>query len=128
MTVIGQGSADGVLSDQSVGDIVGSAVADLKPDGKKVMAIIPDRTRTCPLPTIVRRLKAELEGRAEQLDFLVALGTHPPLDDDNLDALLGIEPGKRKEVLGESQVCNHRWDQADALKKIRAAQAKQEQG
>jgi nickel-dependent lactate racemase len=118
MSIIGTGSVDGKLTQKQVGDIVASAVSGLDVDGKKVLAIIPDATRTCPLPLVARLLRKHLGGRAAKLDFLIALGTHPPMSEERIDALLGIEPGRRAEVLGDSRVFNHLWKEPGALKHI----------
>ncbi len=45
-----------------------------------VLVIIPDSTRTAPMPLLFRLFHDALWSRAA-LDFLVALGTHPPMDD-----------------------------------------------
>jgi len=118
MSVIGQGRADAVLTDDEVRRIVAEAAEAIAPDGKKVLVIIPDRTRTCPLPRIARELHAGIAPRAKKLDFLIALGTHPALDDEAIDALLGVECGRRGEVLPGSEVFNHEWRNADALARI----------
>jgi nickel-dependent lactate racemase len=52
--------------------------------GKKVLVIVPDDTRTLPMPTIYRALVEAILPRAKELAFLVALGTHPPLSDVQL--------------------------------------------
>jgi len=44
--------------------------------GGKVLVLIPDHTRTLPLPFLFRSLVEILRG-TRQLDFVVALGTHP---------------------------------------------------
>ena len=44
--------------------------------GEKVLVLIPDHTRSLPLPFLFRSLVAILHG-TKQLDFMVALGTHP---------------------------------------------------
>ena len=56
---------------------------------QKVLALIPDHTRSLPLPFLFRFL-CEILHDAKQLDFMVALGTHPPLSEDNLCKLVGI--------------------------------------
>ncbi len=47
--------------------------------GQHVLVLIPDHTRTVPLPLLFR-LIVEILHDARQLDFMVALGTHLPLD------------------------------------------------
>ena len=116
--MIGKDGTDGKLSDAEVGEIISGAAEQLAPDGKRVLVIVPDHTRTCPLPQIARKLHAAISRRAEKLDFLVALGTHPPLSDEQLDRLFGIEPGERGKVLSGSDIFNHEWKNADALTKL----------
>ena len=118
MTVTGNGQPDATLSAEQVRDILAPGLEGLAPAGKKILAVIPDHTRSCPLPMMVRQLHELLAGRAETLDFLIALGTHPPMSDDAIDKLLGIEPGQRAEVLPGSEVFNHDWKNPDALTSI----------
>ena len=56
---------------------------------QKVLVLIPDHTRSLPLPFLFRAL-VEILHDARQLDFMVALGTHPALTDDQLNQLVGI--------------------------------------
>ena len=46
--------------------------------GQKVLVLVPDRTRSLPLP-ILFRLVVEILRDTARLDFMVALGTHAPL-------------------------------------------------
>ena len=115
MSAQGEGLTDGLLPAETVAGIVASAVDEIAPDGKSVLVIIPDHTRSCPLGTIARQLHAAMAPRAQRVDFLIALGTHPPLDEAQIDSLLEIPPGRRGEVLPGSRVLNHRWDDPDAL-------------
>jgi len=87
-------------------------------DGKSVLVIVPDHTRTCPLPLLARAFHDALTGRAGRLDFLVALGTHPPLGDEQMGRLFGVEPGKWAEVFGGSRVFNHDWQDKQALRHV----------
>jgi nickel-dependent lactate racemase len=115
MNCISRQSTEGSLPAQQVEEVVSAGVEAMAPDGKRVLAIIPDHTRTCPLPQIARLLHAAVAPRAAKLDFLIALGTHPVLSEERIDALLGIEPGRRGEVLAGSEVFNHRWDVPEEL-------------
>src|SRR6266496_6503398 len=62
--------------------------------GQKVLVLIPDHTRSVPLPFLFRTL-VEILHDARQLDFMVALGTHPPLSEENLNKLVGINSEER---------------------------------
>ena len=58
-------------------------------DRQRVLVLIPDHTRSLPLPFLFRTL-GELLRDTKQLDFMVALGTHPSLDEESLNKLVGI--------------------------------------
>jgi nickel-dependent lactate racemase len=118
MDVIGRGGRDVVLGQDDVRQIVADAAERIAPDGQRVLTVIPDHTRTCPLPQIARELHAAVAPRASKLDFLIALGTHPPLGEEAIDRLLGVEPGRRGDVLSGSDVFNHEWKNPDALARI----------
>ena len=106
------------LNEEQCRQIVAATIDQLDVDGKRILAVIPDHTRTCPLPLMTRLLHEVAGTRAAKLDFLVALGTHPALSEDKIDDLLGIEPGRRGEILPGSDVFNHEWTNPDALAEI----------
>lgn len=118
MALYGSGKVNAVLDEAKMREIVESACEQMNCEGKTVLAIIPDHTRTCPLPQVSRMLHSATKGRAKKLDFLIALGTHPPMSEEHIDHLLGVEPGKRSEVLPGSTVHNHNWKDPAALEKI----------
>ncbi|MHC4985459.1 MAG: lactate racemase domain-containing protein [Planctomycetota bacterium] len=117
MKLSGQSTDAGHLTADECRPIVAGTFDQLAPDGRRVLVIVPDHTRTCPLPMMVRLIHEQLAGRAAKLDFLIALGTHPPLSEERIDLLLGIEPGRRDDVLPGCEVFNHEWDNPDALAK-----------
>jgi nickel-dependent lactate racemase len=87
-------------------------------DGKfanqRVLALIPDHTRSLPLPFLFRAL-VEILREARQLDFMVALGTHPPLSEENLNKLVGITANERDTQYAQVGLRNHAWDNPSAL-------------
>lgn len=85
--------------------------------GDKVLVLIPDRTRTIPLPQIFRMLVDILQD-SRQLDFMVALGTHPPLNEASLCQLLGITTDERLSDYKKNKIFNHIWDFPDTLTQI----------
>jgi lactate racemase len=82
--------------------------------GQKVLVLIPDHTRSLPLPELFRLLVNELCG-ARQLDFMVALGTHPALSPEALNQLVGITPDERCGIFKHIGLLNHAWDHPAAL-------------
>lgn len=83
--------------------------------GKRVLLIVPDATRTAPLPLLFDTVYQQLRGVAQQIDVLVALGTHPPMNEAAICKLLGIEEGERNKVFANVGLFNHEWDQPERL-------------
>ena len=80
---------------------------------QKVLVLIPDHTRTIPLPQLFRILVESLHD-CRQLDFMVALGTHPPLGEAQLCQLVGITPKERQTSYRQIGLLNHAWDSPHA--------------
>jgi len=87
-------------------------------EGRRVLVLTPDATRTCPLPLAARAVHRLVSPLAARLDFMVALGTHQPMGDAAIDALYGIGPGERDTVFAGTRFMNHRWDLAGTLRRV----------
>jgi nickel-dependent lactate racemase len=83
--------------------------------GKRVLLIVPDNTRTAPLPVLFPGLRSLLRPVTASLDLLVALGTHPPMPEDKIRAMLGIAENDPCSDVG---LFNHAWDDPSALSTI----------
>jgi lactate racemase len=81
---------------------------------QRVLVLIPDHTRSLPLPFLFRAL-VEILRDTRQLDFMVALGTHPALSDDSLNQLVGITARERNTQYATIGLINHAWDDPAAL-------------
>jgi nickel-dependent lactate racemase len=110
---IGKGTDQGYLSKYEIRKIVQQGLNSLAVDGIRVMVLIPDTTRTMPLPLMFDLINEALQCRAQKVDYLVALGTHPPLSDAQLSSLVG------KQVIdgmaGNIKVLNHAWSKAETF-------------
>lgn len=118
MSVIGFGSPTQVLGQQQVRTIIQEAVERMKPSGKRVLAIIPDHTRSCPLPMVLREMQAAMGASVKAFDLLIALGTHPPMSEEQIDHLIGVEAGKRGEVFPNVKVFNHFWKDPSVITSV----------
>ncbi|NIA06515.1 MAG: DUF2088 domain-containing protein, partial [Actinobacteria bacterium] len=87
---IGSGSTQTTVTDEQVKQILAQGLEQLSPDGKRILVILPDHTRSGPIPLFFKIFCELLSPRARQLSFLIALGTHPPLGPDKMDPLLGM--------------------------------------
>ena len=67
------------LSDEAITAWVNESVPLSDFEGQRVLLIVPDSTRTAPLPVLFPALRKLLGPVTRQLDVLVALGTHPPM-------------------------------------------------
>lgn len=108
MAVVGQCVLDGFLTPEDIAAVAREGLARLRVDGRRVLVVIPDGTRTMPMPLMFETLERELGPRVAALDYLVALGTHSPMTDAQLGALVGqpVEHGRA----GARHIFNHRWD------------------
>ena len=106
----------GTLSDDAIRQTV-LAGLEGRFTGQRVLVLIPDRTRTLPLPPLFRLVVDALRD-ARQVDVMVALGTHLPLDDESLNALVGISSDERATTFSHIRLLNHAWDNPDALATI----------
>jgi len=86
---IGIGFQDQYLDDHAVESIVEEALSSLALEGKRVLFLIPDGTRSMPMPLMFNLFEKYLSGRVAALDYLVALGTHQPMSDEQLSHLIG---------------------------------------
>ena len=124
MAVIGRGAANASLAADDVREMLAAAHAellvgaDLNPDGKRVLVIIPDGTRTAPIPLFFRLLYEQLGRRVARLDYLIALGTHPPMSDDAIDRLVGVTAAERAARYPNVRIYNHEWNNPATLKTI----------
>jgi lactate racemase len=116
--MIGKGSAASLLSPEDVRAVAEDFVEREHLSGKRILGIIPDHTRTAPIDLMFRTLYSLLADRAQRLDFLIALGTHPPMTEDAIDKRLGLVPGERAAKYPKTRVFNHHWKDAQQLASI----------
>lgn len=108
--LIGAGSADKFLSESETRELMATALSNAPLDGKRVLILIPDGTRTAPIPMMFRLFHELLGRRAASLDYLIALGTHQPMNEEHINRHLGITAEERAGKYADVRVFNHRWD------------------
>ena len=105
---IGAGAPGRPVSVAEAHAIVTEALDSLGLEGRRLLVIVPDGTRTMPMPLMFELIARAAGPRVGALDYLVALGTHQPMSDEQLSRLVG-----RPVVCGRaggSRIINHRWD------------------
>ena len=86
--------------------------------GKKVLAIIPDSTRTAPVGLAFKALHAQIGDAADRVDIMIALGTHQPMSEEAICERIEITAEERQGKYRDVAFHNHEWDNPDALKEI----------
>jgi nickel-dependent lactate racemase len=103
------------LTDDEVSNTLGTLADQFS--SQRVLVLIPDHTRSLPLPFLFRTLVDVLHN-AKQVDFMVALGTHPPLSEESIQKLVGITAGERTTIFKHIGLLNHAWDSPSTLVSI----------
>ncbi len=86
--------------------------------GGKTLVLIPDTTRSAPIPAafkVINRLAAERNCR---VDYLIALGTHPALSDSEIETLVGASLEKVHKDFPGIHIWNHNWADNNQLAHI----------
>lgn len=85
---------------------------------QRVCLIIPDGTRTAPVGLMFKALFAQLVGVVRRFDVLIALGTHPPMSAEAINARVEITAEERATTYRQVEFINHEWDNAAALRHL----------
>lgn len=106
-----------LLTEDEARSFVTSALRSAPLDGRSLCVVVPDSTRSCPLPLLVGAVQDAVRGRVSKLTILVALGTHPAMTDEQLAVHLGPTP--------DAVVVNHEWWVPEALVPLGSLSASQ---
>jgi nickel-dependent lactate racemase len=104
------------LTRDEVREFVAEAVSQISIKGKRVLIIIPDGTRTMPMPLMFELLQSEIGAHATACDYLVALGTHAHMDEAQLSTMLGHHVVNG--MYESAHILNHRWDLPETFVEI----------
>ncbi len=94
------GGSGHVLDPEEVTSFVRAQIAGLDLAGRSLCTVIPDGTRKCPLPLLLQAIEEGVGDRARSSTAVVALGTHAPMSDVAMSALVGQT---------SMRVVNHAW-------------------
>ena len=107
---IGKGYTDKTLTEAEVREIVAVAFAEHDMTGKRVLFITPDATRSGPMDVMFRVFYDAIGTKVAALDYLIALGTHQPMDEEHLNKLFDLTPEERAGKYAKVGIYNHQWD------------------
>jgi lactate racemase len=100
------GGASTVLGRTQVEDFVEARLADLDLDGRSLCVVIPDATRSCPLPILLEAIRRSTADRVSACQVVIALGTHAPMTEEAIAAMTGNV---------DLVVANHEWWNPDTF-------------
>ena len=82
------GGPEETLTDEQVRRFIREQLATVNLDGRSVCVLVPDGTRSCPLPLLLEAVHGALHERASQVTVLIALGTHAAMGEAELAAMI----------------------------------------
>ncbi|GDX24902.1 hypothetical protein LBMAG10_15670 [Actinomycetes bacterium] len=103
------GTFDTDLSKKEISEFIVKALETIDFNGKKVTLVIPDETRSCPLPLILPIFYDAISLTAKSLSALIALGTHAPMSLEAIDKFLAGENQSTIQKYPKMKVFNHEW-------------------
>src|SRR5690606_6417485 len=114
------GSAADLLDEQDVRRFIHDSLAHADLDGRSVCLVVPDATRSCPLPLLLAAIHAALRERAAGMTVVVALGTHAAMSEAELAAHLGYAEHGLEATYPGLRVVNHEWWDAQTFASLGA--------
>jgi nickel-dependent lactate racemase len=106
---------DAPLTDDALAGALETGLTPQRFTGKRVLVIMPDGTRSMPMPLMFRLLCEQIGAYAARLDFLVALGTHRPMSPEAIDQHVGMSAAERAVRFPATQIFNHDWGNPDTF-------------
>ncbi len=113
------------FSEQKFISLLKEIIQSIDFKNQKVLAIIPDSTRSGPTGCLFKAIVETLYGSARKIDFMIALGTHPVMSNHSLEKLLDITYLEIKNQYPETEIYQHRWDDSKEIIKIGTITAEQ---
>lgn len=103
------------LTDAELAAFIERNLAPLPVDGKDVVLVVPDGTRSMPLPLVMGIVHSALVGRVAKLTAVIALGTHSYMETDEIERMFGAEPGGLEALYPGLEIVNHEWADHDQI-------------
>jgi lactate racemase len=111
-------SKDSFLEDLEIRDVIAAACAAKDYRKKRVLMIVPDGTRTCPLGPVFKGIFEEIGAVAAAFDVMIALGTYQPMTEESICDRLEITVEERRTTYRDVRFLNHGWNNPTALRHI----------
>lgn len=103
---------------EQVHQIVAQACPRDRYQGRRVLLIVPDGTRTAPVGMLFKAIFEQIGENVAAVDLMVALGTHQPMSEDAICERVEISAEERRTTYGRVRFFNHEWNNPDALRNV----------
>src|ERR1700722_10917180 len=111
-TIKGSGTS---IGESAIRDLCATEMARWGVAGRRVLAVVPDGTRTAPMGILFRVLHDLLARQALRFDVLIATGTHAPMSEDAINERFELTAHDRTHLYARTRFINHRWDDPTQL-------------
>ncbi|MGV0836342.1 lactate racemase domain-containing protein [Mycolicibacterium thermoresistibile] len=112
------GGPDTTLSHDEIFEFIAAQLDSVDLDGRSLCVLVPDGTRSCPLPTLLSALHGAVHRRVSRLTVLIALGTHSAMTEAGLSAHLGYPIGGLADHYPKMTVLNHAWWEPETFARV----------
>ena len=103
------GDAEGFLSESAISQQLETILGACEVENKNVLLIVPDSTRSCPLPNLLPHFHKKLSSSAKSIKVLIALGTHAAMNDVEIDNFFAGKGENVKDKYPSFEFINHEW-------------------
>src|SRR6266513_2462735 len=100
-------SCERTMTREQVAELTAQACPSKDYRGKKVLLIVPDRTRTAPVGLVFQCLHEQIGEVTAAFDVLIALGTHQPMSESAICQRLEISEQDRSTHYHGVKFHNH---------------------
>ena len=111
----GLGYEDEYLTEDEARETIEKGLAKEDWRGKKVVALIPDHTRSGPIGMVIKMVYDAIGNDCEHFDCLVALGTHPPMEEDKILERCELTREEWQTKYKKMRLFNHLWDKPETF-------------
>jgi nickel-dependent lactate racemase len=114
--MIGNGYVSKLMAEEEAVKLINEALAKENWNGKRVLLILPDMTRSAPIPLLYRTIYDSISDDVQCLDGLIALGTHQAMSTEKIFKRVGITNDEYDNKYSQKTTFyNHKWDDPGTL-------------
>jgi lactate racemase len=116
--MIGNDSIPRQTMEAEINRLSEEAISSMHLEGRRVLVIVPDTTRHAELPVFFKALGRILAPRVRALDYLIATGTHHPLEMTAILRHVGITAEEHQTKYAKIKFFNHSHSDPSQLRTI----------